>query len=265
MSSLYANGIEASYDISGDGPWLVLSHSLACDRTMWDEQQPLLAARFRVLRYDTRGHGNSSAPPGPYTLELLADDLKALLDELNARQAHFVGLSMGGMIGQTFAIKYPGILKSLVLCDTTCFYPPGTAEIWGERIRIARTAGMSALVPSTLSRWFTERFRTARPDVMQRFGRLIANTPVEGYVGCSEALVRIDVTAQLGAIRVPSLVIVGEHDPGTPVAMAERIHKHLPGSELAVIPEAAHISNVEQPVKFNAQLIDFLERQISTQ
>lgn len=260
MPNIRANGIDVHYEVRGDGPWLVLSHSLACDFSMWDEQVDAFARAFRVLRYDTRGHGRSDASPAPYTLELLADDLKGLLDGLQVRRAHFIGLSMGGMIGQTFALRRAGVLQTLVLCDTTSAYPPSVVPVWAERTRIARTAGMPALVDATLARWFTEPFRKARPDVVRRFAALISDTPVEGYVGCSEALVRIDVTAQLPSLRVPALVIVGEHDPGTPLAMAQAIHRHLPGSELAVIRDAAHISNVEQPDEFNRLVLDFLSR-----
>jgi 3-oxoadipate enol-lactonase len=258
METARVNGIDVCYDVAGGGPWIVLSHSLACDRTMWDEQTAMLTRRFRVLRYDTRGHGHSSAPPGPYTLDLLADDLKALLAHLGIDRTHFAGLSMGGMIGQTFEIKYPGIFQTLVLCDTTSAYPASAAPIWNERIRTARTEGMAALVDSTLARWFTQPFRDRRADVMQRFAALISSTPVEGYVGCSQALVRINVTEQLRNVRVPALVIVGEHDPGTPVAMARAIHEHLSGSKLAVLPDAAHIANVEQPEAFNRALEAFL-------
>jgi len=255
-----ANGIDVCCDIRGNGPWLVMSHSLACDHTMWDEQMPALQDKYRVLRYDTRGHGRSSAPAGPYSLDLLADDLKALLEAIGVERAHFIGLSMGGMIGQTLAVREPRGFRTLTLCDTTSAYPSGTATVWDERIRAARAHGMSALVDSTLKRWFTEDFRRARPDVVQRFSRLISGTPVEGYVGCSHALVRINLTARLKSLAVPALVVVGEHDPGTPVAMARDIHQNLPGSRLEVIPGAAHISNVEQPEAFNRLLVDFLVR-----
>lgn len=260
MPLLAANGIEIRYDVQGDGPWLVLSHSLACDYTMWDEQMDVLARNFRVLRYDTRGHGGTSAPAGPYTLELLAADLGALLEALGIREAHFVGLSMGGMIGQTFALRRPEVLRTLILCDTTSAYPPSTAQVWAERIATARGEGMHALVSSTLERWFTASFRNARPDVMQRFGRLISSTPVAGYCGCSEALVQINVTERLRRLHTPGLVVVGEHDPGTPVSMARCIQENLPRSTLAIIRNAAHISNVEQPDEFNRLILEFLMR-----
>jgi 3-oxoadipate enol-lactonase len=261
MAKARVNGIELRYDVRGEGPWLVMSHSLACDISMWDEQLDAFTGRFRLLRYDTRGHGRSEAPPGPYTLDMLADDLKALLDHLGIPRTHFVGLSMGGMIGQTFGLKYPGVLQSMVLCDTTSAYPASTAAVWDERIRTARTQGMPALTESTLGRWFTEAFRTARPEVIERFRKLISSTPVEGYVGCSQALVRINVTASLSRLRIPSLVIVGEHDPGTPVSMARAIQENLPQSVLRIIRNAAHISNVEQPEEFNRLVLEFLSNQ----
>jgi 3-oxoadipate enol-lactonase len=260
MPAIRANGIEMRYTAEGKGPDLVLSHSLACDVSMWDEQAAALAGSYRVIRYDTRGHGRSEATAAPYTLELLADDLKALLDALDIRRPHFAGLSMGGMIGQTCALKYPGIFRSLILCDTTSAYAANVAPVWEERIRTARTQGMPALVDATLGRWFTEPFRRARPDIVKRFAALISATPVEGYAGCSQALLSIDVTARLRTLALPALVIVGEEDPGTPVAMARAIHENLPGSELAVIRGAAHISNVEQPEEFNRVLLRFLER-----
>ncbi len=260
MLTVRANGIEMRYAIDGQGPDVVLSHSLACDGSMWEEQVTPLARSCRVIRYDTRGHGGSAATKAPYTLDLLADDLKAFLDVMGIRRPHFAGLSMGGMIGQTCALRYPGIFRTLVLCDTTSSYPPEAVPVWDERIRIARAQGMGALVESTLSRWFTEPFRHARPDAVKRFAALISGTPVEGYAGCSQALVRIDVTARLKTLELPALVIVGEQDPGTPVAMARAIHENLPNSELAVIASAAHISNVEQPDAFTKVLLRFLER-----
>jgi 3-oxoadipate enol-lactonase len=255
-----ANGIDIQYEVQGDGPWLVMSHSLACNLRMWDPQVAALAGSFRVLRYDTRGHGGSSAPAGAYTLDQLADDAKGLFDALGIRRAHWVGLSMGGMIGQTFALKYPGALASLVLCDTTSRYPPEAAALWQERIRTALTSGMAPLVEPTLARWFTEPFRNARQDVTTAIAAAIAATPPAGYAGCCHALPRIDVTSRLSEIRCPALVIVGEQDMATPLAMAREIHQALPGSELAVIPSAAHLSNVEQPEAFNRVLLDFLGR-----
>jgi len=254
-----ANGIDMNCSVEGEGPWLTMSHSLACDLHMWDEEAKRLSKRYKVLRYDTRGHGKTSAPAGAYTLELLADDLHALLAALGAQSTHFVGLSMGGMIGQTYALKYPGAFKSLALCDTTSRYPAEAAGLWVDRIKTVETQGMEPLVVSTLARWFTEPFRKARPEVVERVANMIRNTPAAGYAGCCHAIPKINLTARLKEIRCASLVIVGREDAGTPVAMAEEIHRALPGSKLVVIPEAAHLSNLEQPDAFNQALDSFLD------
>lgn len=253
-----ANGIDINYLIEGEGPWVTLSHSLACNLHMWDEEAKRLSKHYKVLRFDTRGHGASGAPAGAYTLELLADDLHALLQTLGVKSTHFVGLSMGGMIGQTFALKYPGEFKSLALCDTTSRYPTEAAGLWAERIKTVEAQGMEPLVESTLARWFTEPFRKAHPEAVQKVAAMIRSTPTLGYIGCSHAIPKINLTSRLKEIHCPSLVIVGKDDPGTPVAMAEEIHQALPGSKLVVIPSAAHLSNLEQPDAFNQALANFL-------
>jgi 3-oxoadipate enol-lactonase len=255
-----ANGIDINHTVEGQGPWLVMSHSLACNLHMWDGEAKRLSKRYKVLRYDTRGHGESSAPAGAYTLELLADDLHGLLQALGVHATHFVGLSMGGMIGQTYALKYPGVFRSLALCDTTSRYPAEAAGLWAERIKTVEARGMEPLVESTLARWFTEPFRKAHPEVVEKVARMIRSTPAAGYVGCSHAIPKIDLTARLAQIRCASLVLVGKDDPGTPVAMAEEIHHAMPGSKLVIIPSAAHLSNLEQPDAFNRALGDFLGR-----
>jgi len=256
----HTNGIRTYYEVHGreGAPWLVLAHSLACSCRMWDPQIEAFRQRYRVLAYDARGHGASEAPPGPYTLELLADDLKALLDALGVERPHYCGLSMGGMIGQTFALRFPGRLRTLTLADTTSRFPPEVRPVWAERIRTAETQGMEALAPPTLERWFTAAFRAENPALVDSIRRLIVATPVAGYVGCAHAIVAIDLTARLGAIACPALVIVGEDDPGTPVAMARAIHAQLPDARLVVIPRAAHLTNLEAPVAFNGALEEFL-------
>jgi len=255
-----ANGIEINYEIAGEGPWLTMSHSLACNLHMWDPQMAALTGKFKVLRFDTRGHGQSSAPAGEYTLEQLADDVKGLLDALKIKQTHWVGLSMGGMIGQAFALKYPGVFLSMVLADTTSRRPPAAGQMWGERIAIAHEKGMDALVDSTLARWFTEPYRNSRKDVMARIGTDIRKTPVAGFAGCCHAIAKVDYLDRLKEIKVPVLVMVGEHDHGTPPEAARVIQQNLPGSELKILPSAAHLSNIEQADEFNKAMIGFLDR-----
>jgi 3-oxoadipate enol-lactonase len=254
------NGIETYYEIHGKegAPWLVFSHSLACSVRMWDGEIAKQKDKYRVLVYDTRGHGQSAAPKGPYTLEGLADDLFFLLKELRVSQSHFCGLSMGGMIGQTAALKYPGIFRTMTLCDTTSRYPAEAAPMWQDRIRTAEANGMKAMVQPTLERWFTEPFRKNQPDKVKRVAALIENTPLSGYVGCCAAIPKINVTSRLKEIRTPTLVICGNDDPATPPAMAREIQENIPGAKLALIPQAAHLANIEQPEAFNRALADFL-------
>ncbi|MGD9952252.1 MAG: 3-oxoadipate enol-lactonase [Burkholderiales bacterium] len=254
------NGIETNYELHGreGAPWLVLSHSLACSVRMWDPQIEALKGSYRILAYDTRGHGGSGAPEGPYTLEMLADDLKALLDALGVKNPHYCGLSMGGMIGQTFALKYPGVFRTLMLADTTSRYPAEAGPLWEQRIAIARDKGMQPLVQPTLERWFTESFRQSNPQPVAAIAKLIASTPVPGYAGCCQAIPKINVTDRLKEIKAPVLVICGDKDPGTPPAMAREIHENAPGSKLVMIPNAAHLSNLESPAAFTQAMQEFM-------
>jgi 3-oxoadipate enol-lactonase len=255
-----ANGIEVNCEIHGKegAPWLVLSHSLACSVRMWDPQIAGLKDQYRILAYDTRGHGGTEATKGAYTLELLADDLFHLLKELKIEEPHYCGLSMGGMIGQTFALKYPGVFRTLTLADTTSRYPAEAAPVWAERIKTVEAQGMAPLAQPTLERWFTEAFRKSRPDVVDGVRKLILATPPAGYIGCCHAIPRINLSARLKEIKCPILVIVGADDPGTPPAMAREIHENAPGSKLVVLPQAAHLANLEQPEAFTRALADFL-------
>lgn len=255
-----ANGIQINYAIEGSGPWVVMSHSLACAIPMWDEQAEALKGKYKVLRFDTRGHGATDAPAGAYTLDALAADLHGLLAALGVSNPHFVGLSMGGMIGMTYALQHPDVFKSLVLCDTSSRMPPEAKPVWDERIKTATEKGMEPLVDATLKRWFTEPYFAQRNSVVERVAGLIRTTPAQGYAGCCHAIPKIDLTDKLSAIKCPVQVIVGEKDVGTPVAMSEAIHKAIPGSELVVIPDASHLSNLEQPAAFNAALLRFLAR-----
>lgn len=255
-----SNGIGISYTVEGKGPWIVMSHSLACNLSMWDEQAKALGSHYRVLRFDTRGHGGSDAPAGPYTLDMFADDLLGLLDGLEIEQPHFVGLSMGGMIGMTLALGHPRRFRSLVLCDTTSRIPPEAGPVWEARIKTAAEQGMEPLVEPTLQRWFTEPFYKSNKAMMARVGKMIRETEIAGYIGCCQAIRKIDLTDKLGGIFCPVQIIVGEQDAGTPVAMSRAIQDVIPGSELVILPSASHLSNLEQPVLFNKALAEFLDR-----
>jgi 3-oxoadipate enol-lactonase len=255
-----ANGIAINYTLEGpaNAPVVTMSHSLATDLTMWDPTVSALKDRFRVLRYETRGHGKTDAPKGPYTLDQLADDALGLLKALGIERTHWVGLSMGGMIGQTLALKAPHVFASLSLCDTSSRIPAEAKPAWQDRIRTAESQGMEPLVEPTLARWFTEPFRQSRKDVVGKVAAMIRTTPPAGYAGCCHAISALDLTDRISAIKMPTIAIVGEDDPGTPVAAHKVIHERIAGSRLEIIPKAAHLSNMEQPDIFNKALTGFL-------
>jgi 3-oxoadipate enol-lactonase len=257
-----ANGIDVNYTLDGPAgaPVVTLSHSLATDLSMWEPQLKPLLARFRVLAYDTRGHGGTTAPAGAYTLDQLAEDARALLRALGIARTHWVGLSMGGMIGQTLALKAPELFLSLALCDTSSRVPPEARPVWQERIKTAETQGMEPIVEPTLGRWFTAPFRESRKDLMDRVRAMIRGTDPRGYIGCCHAISTLDLTDKLSAIKIPTLIVVGEEDQGTPVAASRAIHAQIAGSELQIIKSAAHLSNLEQPEAFTAALTTFLAR-----
>ena len=250
------NGTELYYEVQGKegAPWLVLSHSLACTVRMWDPQVAAFKAKYRILNYDMRGHGASAAPSGPYSLEMLADDVLALMKACAIERASFVGLSIGGMIGQTLALRNPAPFDKMVLADTTHTQPPEAIKQWEERIRIAQAQGMQPLVPSTMERWFTEPFRNT-PEAKKIAG-LIAATPVAGYVGCGQAIMKLNTTARLKDIRLPLLAITGESDAAA--GGTRYIGEHVPGAKFVSIAQAAHIANIEQPERFNQALREFL-------
>ena len=257
---LHANGIDIHYTIAGSGPWLTLSHSLACDSSMWDPQMTALTQHFTVLRFDTRGHGQTTAPQeaAAYSWDHLSGDVLGLLDVLGIQRTHFAGLSMGGMIGQQLALRAPERIARLVLADTSSRYPAAAVPIWDERIRLVREKGLGVLVDSTLERWFTAPFRAAHPEVTARIAGLIRATPPDGYIGCGRTIPTLDITQRLHGLAIPTLVIVGAEDAGTPPAMAQEIAEAIPGARLETIPAAAHLSNIEQAEIFNRLLLEFL-------
>lgn len=218
------------------------------------------ARRIPGAGYDTRGHGGTDAPGGEYSLEMLARDLFGLLDALDIEATHYVGLSMGGMIGQTAALMDQSRFRTLSLCDTSSRIPPEARPMWEERIATARGQGMEALVEPTIERWFSKGFRGSRAAEVDEVRAMIRATRVDGCCGCCAAIARLDLTDRLPAIECPVLLIVGEEDPGTPVAAHEAIRDRIAGSGLVVLPEALHFSNVERQADFNRALVGFLDR-----
>lgn len=256
----HVNGAVINYEIEGpeDAPVVTLSHALAASLNLWDFQSLLLRNSFRVLRFDTRGHGLSSAPPGPYTMESLSEDVVRLLDHLQIPKTDFVGISMGGMIGQVLAIKYPERLDRLVLCDTTSRVPPEAGPMWEDRVRKVATEGMASLAQETLDRWLSEEFRRDHPQITNRIRNMILETPVPGYAGCCRAISSFDVSAEVSRIAAPTLIIVGENDPGAPVSASEALRQSVCNSRMVIVPKALHLPNIEAADFFNKQLLNFL-------
>jgi len=258
-----ANGIQINYEVSGreDGPVVVMSHSLGCNLKMWDVQLEALEPEFRVVRFDTRGHGLSDAPQGKYSLDMLEQDAIALLDALNLDKVHWVGLSMGGMIGQHLAINHSQRLKSLCLCDTGPVVPPESQPSWQERIDQVRKGGMAARVELTFANWFTPAFLKDDPPVLDEIRQQLLSTPVDGYEGCIWAIRSLNCIDRLPEIKTQTLIMVGREDFGTPVEVSQIMHDLIPESKMVIIPDAAHISNIAQPEVFNQELLSFLNSQ----
>lgn len=257
-----ANGINMHYELTGpaSAPVVMLSHCLAGSMGIWDFQIRALKQQYRVLRYDLRGHGITSAPDNDYSMEMLAADAAALLDALGIPSAHFMGISLGGMLGQSLALAHPEKVSSLILCDTACKIPQETHQDWDERVAAARHHGMAALADGTMQRWLSPEFQEANPDIEKKIRNMILATPVAGFAGCCRAIRDFDVKDKISRISVPVLILVGENDPGTPVEMSQEIRDAMSGAEMVTLPQAFHLSNIEAAEQFNQTVVDFLAR-----
>ena len=234
----------------------VMANSLGATLNMWDQQSGILRDHFRLLRYDHRGHGDFPVPPGPYTIDGLGRDVLALLDRLEIQGFSFCGLSIGGMVGMWLASEVPERVERLVLCCTSPrFVPP---DAWDSRAAAVRADGVDAIAGAVLERWFTQVLHESHPEVVEWAGQMLRDTPAEGYAGCCEAIRDADLNYRLGAIRAPTLVIAGANDPAAPVEQAEAIRDGIPDARLVVIPQAAHLANVEQPEDFTRAMLDHL-------
>jgi 3-oxoadipate enol-lactonase len=236
-------------------PALLLSNSLSSELSMWDDQLPRWSRRWRVIRYDTRGHGDSVAEPGPYSIAHLAEDALCVLDHVGIAKAHFCGLSMGGMVGM-WLLRHAGErIDRAVLANTSAHIGP--RELWDNRIALARTGGIEATVEPTVQRWFPPAFHGFAPATIDRVRAMIRRTSMEGYAGCCAAIREMDQRASLGMVRNPTLVIIGTVDPATTPTAGRLIEQSIPGA-IAVELEAAHISNIQQPEAFGAVVEVFL-------
>ena len=257
MSTFHTDGFDLHYELVGDSgaPCVVLSNSLGTGLAMWAPQMPALLARFRVLRYDTRGHGASGVPPGPYRVEQLGADVLALMDHCGIARAHFCGLSMGGMTGLWLGVHHPERLLRLALCNTAAKI--GTAEIWNARIAAVESGGMAAIVDGVLERWLTAPFRQRAPAAAALLHAMLLATPPAGYIAACAAVRDMDQRHQVAAIRLPTLVIAGSHDLATPPQDGRAIADAILDAHYAEL-DAAHLSNIEQAAAFSAALTDFL-------
>jgi 3-oxoadipate enol-lactonase len=241
-----------------DAPWLVLSNSLAADHTMWDDQIDDLTRRYRVLRYDTRGHGASDAPEGPYDFSMLVADVVAVMDHHGIDKVTYMGLSLGGMTGLGLALAHPERVTRLVCCDARADAPEPFARSWDERLAAIEAGGMAAIGPGTLERWLNPTFRAAHPEVVARIEAMIFGTSPVGYAGCAAALKRLDYAKDLHRISVPTLFVVGSEDLGAPPAVMQAMANAVPGASLVVVQGSAHLPNIDNAPGFRAAVAPFL-------
>jgi 3-oxoadipate enol-lactonase len=239
-----------------DAPVLVMANSLGTTLRMWDDQVPELRERFRLLRYDHRGHGGSSVPPGPYEIEDLARDALALFDRLGIDRFSFCGLSIGGMVGMWLASEVPERVEHLALCCTSALLGP--RELWDERIKVASGQGMDALVESVIERWFTPEFFSSNPEKVEKAARMLRETDPEGYAGCCAAIRDMDLRSRLPRITAPTLVIAGAEDPATPPEHGEHIRDSIPGARFDVVKNVSHLANIERPEAVTRMILDHL-------
>jgi 3-oxoadipate enol-lactonase len=257
MPFIDASGGRIHYRMEGpsQAAMLVLSNSLGTNLALWGQQMAAFSRHFRVLRYDSRGHGESSITAGPHTIELLARDVLALLDHLEVNRGHFCGLSLGGMVGMWLAAHAPDRIGKLVLANTAAYMGP--AESWNARIDAVCRGGLGAIVESVIQRWFTPLFRERSSDDVERVRKMMLATPVDGYVACCTAIRDMDQRADLGTISSPTLVIGGRHDLATPPAGSRDMVEAIRGAAYLELA-AAHLSNVEAADAFNSVVLDFL-------
>jgi 3-oxoadipate enol-lactonase len=261
MPFLETNGARLRYELDGPegAPVVALSNSLSTDLRMWNPQLPALAANYRVLRYDVRGHGQSQAVPAPYSVEMLADDLAGLLDGLALGPAHIVGLSLGGMTAQVLAIRRPELCASLALVATTCQPPFGTQAAWAARAEEVRRTGDYSLVEGPmLERWLSRRFRRTNPAGLSLVREMIQSTSMEGYVGACLAIGGLEACGKLRHFPHPVRIWAGEEDPGTTLEDAQTIAAGIPHAKLVVVEHARHLLNWDQEAQFTPSLLHWL-------
>jgi 3-oxoadipate enol-lactonase len=256
VPTIQADGCPIHVEVTGPerAPVLMLSNSLGTNLHMWDTQEEEFAKNFRLVRYDSRGHGQSGVPPGPYSIERLGRDAIAVMDGLGVNKVNWCGLSKGGMVGMWLGANAPERIDRLILSNTACYMP--AADVWNQRIATARRDGMGPLTEGTMERWFTKGFREREPDKVAPVRKMFLATKPEGYAACCEAIREMDQRESIKRISAPTLVICGRHDPGTTVEAAEAIRSRISGAALTIL-DAAHISNIEQPDDYTETVVGF--------
>lgn len=263
QGSVTVNGVPLYARVEGraGGPFVALVNSLATDHRMWDAQVEALAPRFRVLRYDARGHGNSAAPPGPYTMDMLVDDLLALLEHFDASRAYVAGVSLGGLTAMAAAFRRSPRLAGIIPCACRADMPPEFAQGIEARNALVREKGMGAIADVMVERWFTAPTRAAAPSYLETIRQMIRNTSTAGFIACAEAIKNSGIRARVHEIGLPALFVIGDQDAAFPVDLMRAMQQEVPASDLVVIEGAGHLVNVEQPHAFNAALTGFIDRQ----
>jgi 3-oxoadipate enol-lactonase len=261
LAFVRAGDLVVHYELSGppERPAILFANSLGTNFHVWDAQEAALADRFRILRYDMRGHGLTDCPRGAYTIAQLADDARALLDVLQVGPVHVCGLSIGGMVAQRLAASAPDRVLSLALCDTANRIGPPSR--WDDRVAAVTKGGLESIADAVLKVWFTPDFLAKQPDAARGMGNMLTRTPAEGYIGCCLALRDADLRDDDAKIRCPTLVVVGDQDVATPPAAARETSAAISGARLEVLSQAAHIPTVEQPAAVNRLLGGFFDTQ----
>jgi 3-oxoadipate enol-lactonase len=255
-----ASGVALNTRVDGpdDAPWLVLSNSLGADISMWQPQIPFLTAAYKVLRYDTRGHGKSDVPQGPYHFDDLVGDVIGLMDAMGIQTASFMGLSMGGMTGLGLSLSHADRITRVVCADARADAPPPFVAMWDQRMAAVAQGGLEAIADGTLATWLTEDWRTAHPAEAAAVRAMVTSHNPDGYIACCQALQKLDYLKSLGAAKTPILYVGGDKDVGAAPEVMGAMAAATPGGVYVEIPDAAHVANINAPEAFNAAIKDFL-------
>jgi 3-oxoadipate enol-lactonase len=260
MSEAFLNGVQLHYRLDGPegAPVVVLVNSLGTDLRMWEPQVAALAQRHRVLRHDTRGHGKSATPKGPYTIDMLADDVLGLMSHAGATRFYVVGISLGGLQALTVGLRRRPGLAGIAICDSRIDVPSESAKAMDDRVQLARERGMAPIAEAMIERRFTPPTLAAKPAYLDTVRQMLRATSVEGFAGCINAIKHSGLSHRLATLRVPTLFLAGDQDAALPVDLMREVQSQVPGARAAIIPGAGHLSNLEQPVAFNEALLAFL-------